>query len=64
MKTTKTLRETLLSEIDSLVAGSTTHQRARAVASLAKATIATAQFELQHAAAVADKARTPIAVEL
>ena len=61
---TQTIRNTLLDEMKSLVEGKTSHQRARAVASLAKAAIATAQFEIQHAQFVGDTSGQPKAVNL
>lgn len=62
--TTKTLRDVVLTEMDSLVSGKSTHSRARAVASLAKAAIATAQFEIQSANHSADRGKNAVPVEL
>lgn len=62
--TTKTLRDTLLSELDDLVNGKITASRARATASLAKAAISSAQFELQHASHVANMGSAPTPVKL
>lgn len=49
-QTTETLRATLFNEMESLIEGETTENRAHAVARLANAIIATSRLELDHSA--------------
>lgn len=47
-RTTKTLRNTLFDEMDSLIGGGSTEDRAHAVARLSNAIIASSRLELDH----------------